>query len=245
MVRNAAEGAELALQELRLLLERERGRRPLVSFATGATYAPLLRRLAEEIGGGAVRTDAFLATHLDEYLGFAPDRRGGMVHELGQHCPPLLAMLRQGSFLPVPCDGAAASLGQHEARLRRAGGVRLQFLGIGRNGHLAFNEPGTAFDLGFHVTELAATTRDDARARFLPDEPPTRAATAGIASILAAERLVLLAFGRGKAPAVRAMLQGEVGPACPASALRRHANALVVLDPEAAAELGGAAGGQG
>jgi glucosamine-6-phosphate deaminase len=115
--------------------------------------------------------------------------------------------------------------------------VHLQLLGIGRNGHLAFDEPGTAFESGFHVAELSATTREDARARFLPDEPPRRGCTAGIASILQGRRIVLCAFGRKKAAAVRAMLEGEIGPQCPASAIRRHANALVLLDAEAAAGL--------
>jgi len=126
----------------------------------------------------------------------------------------------------------------HEQRLQRAGGVRLQFLGIGRNGHVAFNEPGTPFELDFHLTTLAATTRDDARARFAPDEPPRQAVTSGLATIAASQRLVLCAFGKAKADAVRAMLKGEVCPACPATALRAHRNLLVLLDREAAGGLG-------
>ena len=125
----------------------------------------------------------------------------------------------------------------HQQRLQRAGGVKLQLLGIGRNGHLAFNEPGTSFDTGFHVTKLAETTRDDARARFAPEEPPHDAVTSGLATIHAAERLVLCAFGAAKREAVRAMLRGEVTEACPASMVRRHGNVLVLLDPAAAAGL--------
>ena len=239
IVAQADAAVPLLLGELRATVAR--GGPPLVSFATGGTYAAFLRALAGELQTGQAPR-GFLATHLDEYLAFPPARRGGMVHELATHCPALLEMLRSGAFFAVPHGDDAAQLRAHEERLQRVGGVQLQFLGIGRNGHVAFNEPGTPFELGFHVTTLAATTRDDARARFLPDEPPRQAVTAGLASIGAAQRIVLCAFGATKAAAVRAMLHGPVGPACPASALRRHPNLLVLLDHEAAKGLGHGAG---
>lgn len=236
---DAAAAVPLLLAEVRGLLAATR--RPLLGFATGGTFSRFLVALHEELRTGRIAETGFTATHLDEYLDFPPTRGGGMVHELSMHCPSLLGMLARGAFFPVPHDGASASLLAHEERLRAAGGVQLQLLGIGRNGHLAFNEPGTSFDSGFHVTTLAATTRDDARARFAPAEPPTQAVTSGLATILAARRLVLCAFGKAKAEAVRAMLQGEISPACPASAVRRHADVLVLLDREAASGLGASA----
>ena len=239
----AAAAVPVLLDEIRRVAGS--GSRPLVGFATGGTYTAMLQALGAELQSGRIDAGTFTATHLDEYLGFPPERRGGMVHELGTACPPLLAMLRGGTFFPVPHDGTPASLQQHEARLLRAGGVQVQFLGIGRNGHLAFNEPGTPFDSGFHRTVLAETTRDDARARFAPEEPPRDAVTSGLATILAAKRLVLCAFGAAKRDAVVAMLRGPVVPACPASLLRRHGNALVLLDPAAAAGLGAREGAQG
>ncbi len=230
----------LLLDEVRAALANTR--RPLISFATGGTFTAFLRALAVELDSGRVSPTGFLATHLDEYVGFLPEQRGGMVDELGAACPPLHGMLARGTFLPVPPDGGDASLRAHEDRLRRAGGVDLQFLGIGRNGHLAFNEPGTALDLGFHVATLAMATRDDARQRFAPDEPPRSAVTAGLATILASKRIVLCAFGRRKADAVRTMLAAEVAPTCPASVLRRHGNVCVLLDRQAASGLGGVVG---
>lgn len=232
------EGAlAVALEELRRTVQR--GHDPLVCFATGATFTTMLQRLHTELGARRIAADGFHATHLDEYLGFAPTRPGGMVHELEQACPALTEMRTSGRFLPVPCDGTRESMLLHEQRLRALGGVKMQFLGIGRNGHLAFNEPGTAFESGFHVTELAATTRQDAAPRFAPNPVPTHAVTSGIATILGAERLVLCAFGAGKAPAVKAMLDGPVAVQCPASVLRRHPNVLVLLDREAAAQWSG------
>lgn len=213
------------------------GPRPLISFATGSTFTAFFRALDAEIRSGRLTTTDFVGTHLDEYIAFEPDRRGGMVHELTLRCPALRDMLARGSFLPVPCYGSEGSQRAHEERIERAGGIRLQFLGIGRNGHIAFNEPGASFDEGFHVTALAESTRLDAQPRFVPDEPPRRAVTAGMKSILGAERIVMCAFGKAKAEAVRNMLHGDVGPNCPASALRNHQNVLVLLDPQAASSL--------
>jgi glucosamine-6-phosphate deaminase len=233
LLSGAADATELLLEELRRTVQAHT--RPLVCFATGNTFTAMLERLADAIVFGRLDGREFTATHLDEYLGFPPTRPGGMVHELVTHCPPLGEMLRASTFLPVPCDGSQGALVSHDVDLDRLGGVKLQLLGIGRNGHLAFNEPGTPFSSGFHMTELAETTRDDARSRFAPDEPPRVAATSGLATILRAERLVLCAFGSNKAEAVRQMLEGPIDPACPASLIRKHRNVTVYLDHAAAA----------
>lgn len=223
------------LAELRETLSAER--RPLIGFATGRTFANFLAGLARAIASGGLPVDAFLATHLDEYEGFPPDRRGGMAHELFTACPPLAALHARSAFAPVPCVAEAAAIGLHEQRLAAMGGVALQFVGIGRNGHVAFHEPGVPLDVGFHVATLSATTRDDARPRFAPAEPPARAITSGVATILAASRVVLCAFGAAKAPAVRAMLVEPIAAACPASALRAHPRLRVLLDRDAASLL--------
>lgn len=244
-VLDAADSAlPLLLDEVRSVLQARTeggdgtaGNRPLISLATGGTFTAFFRALDAEVQQGRIAASDFVGTHLDEYMGFEPERPGGMVHELLLRCPALRGMLARGSFFRVPCHGAEGSLRAHEERLARAGGIQLQFLGIGRNAHVAFNEPGASFDNGFHVTTLAESTRADAKARFVPDQPPRRAVTAGLKSILGAERIVLCAFGSGKAEAVRAMLQGEVGSHCPASVLRKHKNVLVLLDPAAASSL--------
>lgn len=240
---NAEAAVPILLDEIRrATAQRATAKGPaLVGFATGGTYTAMLKALGAELDSGRIDARSFVATHLDEYLGYPPERRGGMVHELGTNCPALLAMLRAGTFFPVPHVDADRALRAHEELLQRAGGVKLQFLGIGRNGHLAFNEPGTPFESGFHRTRLAETTREDARARFAPAEPPREAVTSGLATILAADRLVLCAFGAAKAEAVAAMLRGEVSVVCPASVLRQHRNVLVLLDREAAQGLGAAA----
>lgn len=210
--------------------------KPLVSFATGRTFAPFFAGLTRRVVQKELSLRGLLATHPDEYLGFAPDQIGGMVHELRTACPPLDELLAEGRFWPVPSSGVDAELREHEQRLARAGGVELQFLGIGRNGHIAFNEPGTSAALGWHRARLADATRADARTR-LQGEPPEEAVTAGPRTILGARRLVLVATGAAKAAPVQAMLRGPIDSACPATLVRRHAHALVLLDREAAAML--------
>lgn len=232
IVESAEAAVPILLAELRRAIAA--ARTPLVGFATGATFRAFLGALAVELEADRLPR-SFVATHLDEYVGFPPERRLGMVHELFAACPPLGAMHRAGAFVPVPHVEDGKVIAAHEARLRAMGGVQLQFVGIGRNGHLGFNEPGTPFDSTFHTTELAATTRDDARARFAPDEPPRRAVTSGLATIRSARRVVMCAFGAAKAAAVRAMLTAEPSVACPASALRTHRDLAVVLDHAAAA----------
>jgi glucosamine-6-phosphate deaminase len=227
--------ARAALAELAAYLQEEPD--GLVSFATGRTFARFFAALAPALECGEVGFARARATHLDEYLGFAPAQRGGMVHELLEACPPLRRLLAAGRFVAVPADGADAALRAHERRLAQLGGVGLQFLGVGRNGHVAFNEPGTPWDVGFHRAPLAETTRADARARFAPAEPPREAVTAGPRDVLAARRLVLVASGASKAQAVQSMLEGPIGPACPASLVRAHRRAIVLLDGEAAALL--------
>ena len=231
--RAAAEDA--ALDELRQLARRDD--RPLVSFATGATYTGMLQKLHAEVGAGRIALTKLRATHLDEYEGLGPLQFGSMVHELCEACPSLRTMVDDGSFTPVPCVAEDRVAEQHEQKLAQMGGVQLQFLGIGRNGHLAFHEPGVPFDRGYHVAHLSETTRKDAVGRFGVVPVPHRAITAGIATILRGKRLVMSAFGKGKADAVHGMLRGDVGPACPASALRSHPNVLVLLDRDAASKL--------
>lgn len=227
---NAAALAELT-REVRTQQE------PVICFATGSTYAPIYAAIDAAVATGALELQKVIATHLDEYLEHEPETENGMVHEIVTRCPPLARLLARGRFWAVPSSGDPQLLRGHEARLATIGGISLVFLGIGRNGHIAFNEPGTPFEVGFHRTKLAETTREDARSRFAPKEPPREAVTAGLRTILGARRIVLVATGAGKAQAVRAMLEGPVTVSCPASALRQHGAVTVLLDAAAASAL--------
>ena len=117
--------------------------------------------------------------------------------------------------------------------------VDIQLLGIGSDGHIAFNEPGTPFDSGTHVTDLAESTIRD-NCRFFDNDitkVPTQAVTQGIGTIMKAKAILLIATGSNKAKAVKEMLEGPVDVSCPASILQKHDNVTVIIDEEAAALL--------
>ena len=134
----------------------------------------------------------------------------------------------------APCSECAA----YDDLIDRCGGIDLQLLGIGSNGHIGFNEPADSFTDGTFVTELAPSTID-ANKRFFAsaDDVPRRAVTMGIGRIMQAKRVVLIATGKSKAQAVLGMLKGPVSPSCPASILQNHPDAVALLDREAASLL--------
>ena len=132
--------------------------------------------------------------------------------------------------------GAGAA---YDRAIEAAGGVDMQILGIGTDGHVGFNEPGSSLASGTRIKTLARQTRVD-NARFFGgnlDEVPTHCITQGIGTILKARHLVLLAFGAGKANAVAATVEGPVSASCPASALQLHPHVTVVIDEAAAGKL--------
>ena len=139
-------------------------------------------------------------------------------------------------------DGKAADIpaeiARYEAKLERTP-VDVQILGIGSNGHIGFNEPGTPFDSVVHLVDLTENTiKDNARFFTSMDEVPRHAISMGIKNIMHAKKIILLASGKNKALAVRAMIEGNVSTDCPASVLQLHPDCTVVLDKEAASLLG-------
>jgi glucosamine-6-phosphate deaminase len=140
-------------------------------------------------------------------------------------------------------DGSAsepeAECERYEAAIREAGGVDLCVLGIGRNGHIGFNEPGAPFDSRTRVVRLTETTRKVNAGDFEDDRAPEKAITVGLATIFEAREVLLLASGPNKARALAAALRGEISESVPASMLQRHPNATFLLDQDAASALDG------
>jgi glucosamine-6-phosphate deaminase len=140
---------------------------------------------------------------------------------------------------PDPSPGGLPTAGErYEALIAAAGGIDLQFLGIGADGHLAFNEPGSSLASRTRIKTLTAQTRKD-NARFFgsADEVPTHVLTQGIGTILQARHLLLIVTGESKADAVAAAVEGPVSASCPASALQLHPHVTVLLEAAAAARL--------
>ena len=213
--------------------------RPRLGIATGSTPMPLYAELARRARAGEIELGNAVLIALDEYVGLgAHDRRSYAAYVRTEVGAPL--GVAPGNIL-VP-DGLAedpeAEAAAYECRIEEIGGVDVQIAGIGSNGHLAFNEPGSPLDSVTRVVGLSQQTRSD-NARFFdsPADVPHYAITQGLATIRRARTVVLLARGPEKAAALAAALTGPVDGTVPASALQRHPYVTVVADRSAAAEL--------
>ena len=209
----------------------------VLGLATGGTPVPTYKELARLNAEGAVSFARVRTFNLDEYAGMAPDHpqsyRRFMNEQLFDHIDIDPANTH------VPSGFAdAATVADYDAQIRAAGGVDLQLLGIGHDGHIGFNEPDDTFSRETHIVELTDITRQ-ANARFFdsPDEVPDKAVTMGIGTIMQAKRILMIATGADKADTVRAMLRGPVTPRLPASVLAFHRDVVVMLDAAAASKL--------
>ena len=211
----------------------------VLGLATGSTpeglYAELVRRHREEgLSFAGVRT-----FNLDEYVGLPPEHPESY-HSYMQR--RLLGAVDLGTEKVHIPDGMAADLEAeceaYEAAILQAGGIDLQVLGIGSDGHIGFNEPSSSLGSRTRIKTLTPETVED-NARFFdsPGEVPRHVLTMGVGTILEAREVLLLAFGEGKAPAVRAAVEGPLTASCPASVLQMHRRARVVLDDGAASQL--------
>ncbi len=236
---------EVARRAAQAVLERlpaGRDREPVLGLATGSSPLGLYRELGRAVARGEADFARALGVALDEYVGLPPGHPEGYREVLLRDvcgviglAPDRLAV-PDGSGHDVPSLMAAAAA--YEARIAQLGGVDVQVLGIGANGHLGFNEPGSALTSRTRVKRLSDRTRRD-NARFFRglDDVPTHCVTQGLGTILEARRLVLVATGDAKADAVAAALEGPLTASVPASVLQWHPDTVVCLAEAAAAAL--------
>lgn len=232
IVTDAQEGGEVAARELaRVIAARES---PVLGIATGSTPQTTWRALADR-GLDLGRARAFA---LDEYLDIADGHPESYRAVVDREVVAPLGMDRAHVRTPGDDGKDEDAPARYERDIAAAGGVDVQVLGIGTNGHIAFNEPGSSLASRTRIARLTEQTRRD-NARFFdtPDDVPTLCITQGIGTILEARRIVLIAYGEGKAAAVAAALEGPVTAAVPGSALQLHRDVTVVLDQAAASSL--------
>jgi glucosamine-6-phosphate deaminase len=211
---------------------------------TGTTPLGMYRRLVDMYRLGEVTFSEATFFNLDEYLGLVPDHPASYHVYMKEHFYGLTDADPARIFVP---DGAApdpeAECERYEAAIKEFGGVDVCVLGIGRNGHIGFNEPGAPFESRTRVVTLSESTRLVNAADFEANRAPQRAITVGMATIAESGEVLLLASGTNKAEAVAATLEGEVSESMPASMLGHHPHATLFLDEGAASGLGqGAAG---
>ncbi len=229
--------ARTAADRVATLVRRRPG--AVLGLATGSSPTGIYAELARRVAAGELDLGAVSAFALDEYVGLPPGHPQSYAAVLDRSVVRPLGLRPERVHVP---DGGAVDLDAAAARYDRgiseAGGIDLQLLGIGANGHIGFNEPTSSFASRTRVKTLAPRTRED-NARFFeaPEQVPTHCLTQGLGTILEARELLLVAQGEAKAEAVAAAVEGPLAAVCPASALQLHRRAAVLVDEAAAARL--------
>ncbi len=234
------EVADAAAAHLFTVLERAENK--VLGVATGSTPLPLYARMRAAKAAGTFSLADFHAFALDEYVGIDPEHperyRNVLRTELvGEHNSGLLDenLHTPDGNAPDPEVAAAA----YEAEIKASGGIALQILGIGADGHIGFNEPGISLASRTHVDALTAQTREDNQRFFDNDltQVPRKCITQGLATIMDAKEVLLIATGANKAQAVRELVEGGISAHWPATILQMHPKVTVLVDEAAASEL--------
>jgi glucosamine-6-phosphate deaminase len=206
---------------------------------TGITPLGMYRRLVEMHRSEGLSFKGATFFNLDEYLGLRPEHEASYHVYMKENFYGLIDADPARIFVP---DGTApdpeAECEIYEAAIVEAGGIDLCVLGIGRNGHIGFNEPGAPFDSRTRVVQLSESTRKVNASDFDEARAPERAITVGMATIFESREVLLLASGTNKAGAVAAAVEGDISESMPASMLKNHPNARLFLDEDVASDLG-------
>lgn len=210
----------------------------VLGLATGATPIGLYRCLVEKYREGELDFSRIKSVNLDEYLGLSPENDQSYRYFMNENLFRHINIDPANTYVP---DGIAedpvAECARYDELIRRLGGIDVQLLGIGNNGHIGFNEPADAFALGTHCVELTQSTIQ-ANARFFADsgQVPQQALTMGIGQIMQARRVIVIASGSEKREALQKAFWGPVTPEVPASILQMHTDVTLVMDRAAAPE---------
>lgn len=206
--------------------------RPVFGLATGSTPEKTYKYLVERYKKGDISFADAITFNLDEYVGLAPTDPFSYQYYMDEHLFNKVNMKRENIHIP---NGLANNLTKEcekfEQTIKDVGPIHLQVLGVGLNGHIGFNEPGTSFQSRTHVAQLTESTRQ-VNSRFFDsiEEVPKEALTMGIGTIMEAEQIILLVQGEHKAEILHEIVHGDVTENVPASVLQKHPNALVITD---------------
>lgn len=211
----------------------------VLGLATGSTPIMAYKQMIELYNKGAVDFSAVTTFNLDEYVDIDTADKNSyhsfMRENLFDH---INIPEKNTNFLNGNAENLEKECAEYENRIKAAGGIDIQLLGIGSNGHIAFNEPDDFFPRASHIVELKESTiKDNSRFFKSASDVPTRAVTMGIGSIMHAKKILIIALGTYKAKAIKALIDGEVTPACPASVLQFHHDVTLMLDKGAASLL--------
>lgn len=227
---------EMSMKAAEMIADRvKESEKPVLGLATGSTPEGLYKILVEKYKQGEIDFSNTVTFNLDEYIGLPDDDPQSYHYFMNENLFKHINIPTENTHVP---SGMAEDVQQecrdYESLIQSTGKIDLQILGIGKNGHIGFNEPGTAFDSRTHIVDLDETTIQ-ANARFFDsiDDVPTKAITMGIGTILESKEILMIISGEGKQEAVTKLLQGEISEDFPASALHKHPNTTVIIDEAA------------
>ncbi|MDO4749550.1 MAG: glucosamine-6-phosphate deaminase [Eubacteriales bacterium] len=224
-----------AKRYVRLLRSRPNA---VLGFATGSTPLGLYAELVRLCDAGEISFRDAMSFNLDEYVGLDGSHEQSYRWFMDHYLFEKIDIDRARTHVPSGLDTDSATAEAYDQAIISTGGIDLQLLGIGNNGHIGFNEPGTPFGSRTHMVELTDSTRQANRRFFKSlDEVPTHAVTMGIRTVMNARSIILMALGTAKADIIRKTVQGEVTEEVPASILQLHPSVEVYLDYQAASLL--------
>lgn len=202
----------------------------VLGLATGGSAEGFYKKLVEAYKAKEISFENARSFNLDEYVGINPENKASYHYYMDQQLFNHVDMKRENIHVPKgDTADLQAAAAQYDAMIKAAGGIDIQLLGIGVNGHIGFNEPGTPFTLETNVIELAQSTREANKIYFDSiDDMPTHAITMGIQTIMNAKKVVLLISGASKQEAINRLRSGEVTEDFPASALNNHQDVTVI-----------------
>jgi len=232
---------ELSQEAARMVANSIRQNREIrLGLATGSTMVGVYRELVRMHRDESLDFSRVVTFNLDEYLGISPEHPQSFHHFMAEHFFSHVNLEPRNIHIP---DGTISGAyekycAQYETEIQSAGGIDLQILGIGRNGHIGFNEPTSSFASKTRLKVLGKATVEDNRKFFGAGETvPRLAITMGIGTISASRRVLMLATGAAKAAAVANAIEGPLTASVTASALQLHPDATAIVDEEAAAQL--------
>jgi glucosamine-6-phosphate deaminase len=218
-----------------------RGETAVLGLATGSTPIGIYRELIRMHREEDLDFSGVVTFNLDEYFPMAPDSIHSYHRYMWENLFAHINIARENVHIPpgeLPREEVEQACAEYERAIEEAGGIDYQILGIGKTGHIGFNEPGSGIDSRTRLVALDTVTRRDAAADFFgEDNVPTEAITMGVATILAAREVALIATGEHKALIVRRAVEGEIDPDVAATYLQKHPAAKVYVDSAASAEL--------
>ena len=236
VTKNYEELSKVAAEEFaKVVIEKPTA---VLGLATGGSPVGMYKELIAKCENKELDFSRCTSINLDEYIGLNPEHEQSYRNFMNTNLFNHINIDKSKTFVP---NGLAENLEEecknYDRKIEEFGGIDVQLLGIGNNGHIAFNEPGEELSAGTHIISLTESTIE-ANARFFDsiDEVPRKALTMGLGGIMKAKKIILIASGEGKAEAIKGLFSGKITTGNPATMLQMHRDVVVIVD-EAAAKL--------